>query len=178
MVRRLNFFNVWIENGIPTLFWLPSFYFTHAFLTGARQNFSRKNKFAVDEIDFQFEQLKANDDSVGQAPSFGVYIYGLFLEGAKWSNSKMILVESDPRVLYTDAPTIWLKPTHQDENKPNIKDGVYTYEAPLYKTSERRGVLATTGHSSNYIMPVSFPSNVKAEHWIKRGVALLATLDS
>ena len=51
-----------------------------AFLTGARQYPSRKNKFAVDEINFQFEQLKANDNSV---PAFGVYIYGLFLEGAK-----------------------------------------------------------------------------------------------
>ena len=178
LVKRLNFFNVWIDNGIPTLFWLPSFYFTHAFLTGARQNFSRKNKFAVDEINFQFEQLKANDNSVDKAPAFGVYVYGLFLEGAKWSNSKMILVESDPRVLYTDAPLMWLKPTHQEENKPKTADGIYVYEAPLYKTSERRGVLATTGHSSNYIMPVSFPSNMKAEHWIKRGVALLATLDS
>ena len=132
----------------------------------------------MDEINFQFEQLKANDNSVDKAPAFGVYVYGLFLEGAKWSNSKMILVESDPRVLYTDAPLMWLKPTHQEENKPKTADGIYVYEAPLYKTSERRGVLATTGHSSNYIMPVSFPSNMKAEHWIKRGVALLATLDS
>ena len=178
LVKRLNFFNAWIQDGIPTIFWLPSFYFTHAFLTGARQNFSRKNKFAVDEVGFEFEQLKKNDSRVKRKPGFGVYIYGLFLEGAKWSNNNMVLVESDPRVLYTEAPSMWLKPTHRDQEKTKLDSNIYLYHAPLYKTSERRGVLATTGHSSNYIMPISLPSKSKAEHWIKRGVALLATLDN
>ena len=90
----------------------------------------------------------------------------------------MVLVESDPRVLYTEAPSMWLKPTHRDQEKTKLDSNIYLYHAPLYKTSERRGVLATTGHSSNYIMPITLPSKSKAEHWIKRGVALLATLDN
>lgn len=178
LVKRLTFFNAWIQNGIPTIFWLPSFYFTHSFLTGARQNFSRKNNFAVDEVGFEFEQLKKDDDRVNTSPTFGVYIYGLYLEGAKWSNNTMVLVESDPRVLYTEAPRMWLKPTHRDQERAKISANIYLYSAPLYKTSERRGVLATTGHSSNYIMPITLPSKLKEDHWIKRGVALLATLDN
>ena len=124
------------------------------------------------------KQLKKNDSRVKRKPGFGVYIYGLFLEGAKWSNNNMVLVESDPRVLYTEAPSMWLKPTHRDQEKTKLDSNIYLYHAPLYKTSERRGVLATTGHSSNYIMPITLPSKSKAEHWIKRGVALLATLDN
>ena len=71
----------------------------------------------------------------------------------------MILVESDPRVLYTDAPLMWLKPTHQEENKP--KTASICIRSSIVQDIGWRGVLATTGHSSNYIMPVSFLSNMK-----------------
>ena len=106
--RRIMFFREWIDKGIPTLFWLPTFFFTHSFLTGAKQNFSRKNKFAIDEVEFRFQPLKVDDRCVDKEPESGVYVYGLFLEGAKWNNAEMILTESDPRVLYTDAPRLWL----------------------------------------------------------------------
>jgi len=33
----------------------------------------------------------------------------------------------------------------------------HSYEAPLYKTSERYGILTTTGHSSNYVMTIDIP---------------------
>ncbi len=175
--RRILFFREWIDKGIPTLFWLPTFFFTHSFLTGAKQNFSRKNKFAIDEVEFRFQPLKVDDECVDKAPESGVYVYGLFLEGAKWNNAEMILTESDPRVLYTDAPRLWLKPAHRD-SKEDTPQGIHYFHAPLYKTSERRGILSTTGHSTNFVMPISLPSKVPAEHWIKRGVALLSQLDN
>ena len=62
-----------IHDGIPTIFLASFFYFTHAFLI-ARQNFSRKNKFAVDEVGFEFEQLKKND-SRGKGSLVLVCIY-------------------------------------------------------------------------------------------------------
>ena len=36
----------------------------------------------------------------------GVYIYGLFLEGARWGRGQKILSESEPKKLFDVMPTV------------------------------------------------------------------------
>ena len=42
------------------------------------------------------------------APDDGVYIHGLFLEGAGWDAENSTLCESAPAVLFSRAPCMWL----------------------------------------------------------------------
>ncbi|KAG5305945.1 DYH3 protein, partial [Pseudoatta argentina] len=171
LLARLQFLQDWIDHDAPNVFWLSGFFFTQSFLTAVLQNYARKHKIPIDQLDFEFE-ITQFESSVDAAPSYGVYISGLFLEGARWNRETKLLDESKPKIMFDVLLIIWLKPGKKAEFI--IKD---VYYCPVYKTSARRGVLATTGHSSNFILYILIPTDLDESHWINRGVAALCQLD-
>jgi dynein heavy chain len=95
------------------------------------------------------------------------------LQGASFDRAAGFLVESPPGELFSPMPLVHIEPITADEPGP-----LNAYECPVYKTSRRAGTLSTTGHSTNYVLPLSLPTVSNPDHWVRRGTALLLQLDS
>ncbi|KAG2451278.1 hypothetical protein HYH02_003884 [Chlamydomonas schloesseri] len=171
LYERLNMFTAWASGGPPPSFWLPGFFFVQSFLTASLQNYARRRKVPIDTVGFGFEMLGMDHAAYKTAPAEGVYVHGLYVEGCGWDAGHQRLCESQPKVLFVNAPVMWLRPQSADK-----KFDYPHYDCPLYRTADRRGVLATTGHSTNFVMFVKLPTDQPASHWIMRGVALLTQL--
>jgi dynein heavy chain len=183
---RLSFLQNWIDGGIPISFWLPGFYFPQAFLTGALQNFARKEQLPIDQIAFDYDvQRVSTGAEVTERVENGCVIFGLHLEGARWDMESFAIADSFPKKLFSPMPVIHLNPVH---NRPASTEKVY--RCPVYKVLSRWGILATTGHSSNFIMWIELPSDrddfvtslsphtgkADSKAWIKAGVAAFCSL--
>ena len=53
---------------------------------------------------------KFTADSLTEKPEDGVYVRGLFLEGARWNPLLHVLDSPNPKELFSDLPIIHLKP--------------------------------------------------------------------
>lgn len=169
---RIEFLGQWLNGAPPPTYWVSGFYFTQAFLTGNLQNFSRRHKVPIDNVGFDFSMLDKTYDQYDSPPADGAYVYGLFFDGAQWNAEENSIIDPEPKVLFSVCPAIHLEP----KRKEDILD-FPSYHAPCYKTSERRGMLSTTGHSTNFVMFLEIPSNKENKFWTMCGVALLTQLD-
>jgi dynein heavy chain len=176
LCARLNFFQGWIDRGIPATFWISGFYFTQSFLTGQLQNYARKFKIPIDTLIWNFKVLPRSETKLSK-PEDGCLIYGLFMDGARFDDTDGVVAESLPKVLFSDIPYIHVTPR---EVSKDLTDRKSVYPSPLYKTSERKGTLSTTGHSTNFVMTILLPiaKQHNEKYWTKRGVACLTQLDN
>ena len=136
------------EHGTPAAFWLPGFFFTPSFTTAALQNYARARNLAIDSVGFDFQMIPGDPTALHAAPSEGVYIYGMYLEGCAWDSGLQELCESRPKVLTEPAPVVWLKPmqTTQFSKFPH-------FSCPGYRTAERKGAQQPLSQLLTYQLP-------------------------
>jgi len=178
-LARLKFFDDWYRNGQPVVFWFSGFYFPPAFLTGALQNFARGNGYAIDTVDLDFA---LHNEKPTEKPGLGVYVEGLLAEAFRWDSKINEMAVQLPKQLLSPMPVVhcvtMLTEDIRAKHGPTvIEDGEPHYKCPVYKTSARKGVLATTGHSTNYVLPIRLPTSKPQKFWIKRGAAMLCASD-
>jgi dynein heavy chain len=174
--NRLECSKEWLENGPPNSYWLSGFFFPQGFMTAVLQTFSRATSTAIDTLTFETHVQTSYLEDISEAPTLGVFVHGLFMQGARFDLETEKMEESRKAQLFFSMPVIQLNPLTMTE-KMDRMDTRLTYRCPLYKTSLRAGTLSTTGHSTNFVVPMDIPSDQPQAHWIRRGVALLCMLD-
>lgn len=175
--ERIAFMARWLHKGPPVSFWVPCFYFPQGFMTCAKQVHARKTKIPIDDLVFWQEPTNGTDPMGCKRPEDGVNVHGFFLQGAGWDVETVKMVESEKAVLFKELPITWIQVV-EEAVYSNVSKQPGRYTCPLYKTSLRKGTLATTGHSTNFVCYFHLPSDVEDQgHWVRRGVALLCMLD-
>jgi dynein heavy chain len=190
LMARLAFVQDWVDHGVPSNYWISGFFFPQGFLTACLQNYARAKQFPIDTVSFSYVMKEESPDQLSVKPEFGVYIHGLFLEGARWDMAASSLVDPKPKELFSPMPVIHMLP---QQNRETPQSGIY--RCPVYKILTRTGTLSTTGHSTNFVVWIEIPSNRETiyrsslvsetnaqvlfcdnDDWIKAGVACFCSL--
>lgn len=161
LLERNMQFRSWCFTGRPPSFWMTGFFNPQGFLTAMRQEVARAHKgWALDQVSLQNDVTKNTREEVKVPPQEGVYVYGVYLDGAGWDRRNVRLQESTNKVLYTLVPVIHIYAINSTAPKdPKL------YTCPVYKKGNRTDL--------NYITPLWLQTVKPPEHWILRGVALL-----
>jgi len=166
LIRRCEQFADWSQTELPKQFWLPGFTYPTGFLTAILQTCARANGVAIDALSWDFPVLQHNDvTQITAHPKEGVYVSGLFVEGACWNFASGFFEEPKPMELISPMAIVHFKPT---EGKRKSSKGFYL--CPVYMYPIRTG----SRERPSYVVSTELRAGKQsAEFWTKRGVALL-----
>uniref|UniRef100_A0A8W4FHF7 Dynein axonemal heavy chain 17 n=1 Tax=Sus scrofa TaxID=9823 RepID=A0A8W4FHF7_PIG len=160
LLLRIRELEAWTTDFVlPTAVWLAGFFNPQSFLTAIMQSMARKNEWPLDKMCLAVEVTKKNREDMTAPPREGAYVYGLFMEGARWDTQTGAIAEARLKELTPAVPVVFIKavPADRVETK-NV------YECPVYKTRVR---------GPTYVWTFNLKTKEKAAKWILAAVALL-----
>ncbi|KAM3963696.1 LOW QUALITY PROTEIN: dynein heavy chain 2, axonemal kl-2 [Aphomia sociella] len=148
----------------PTLCWLPALVAPTGFLTAVMQTTARGEGWPIDTLCWEFTVMPLEESAFVRPPrDGGVYIRGLYLEGASWFKKEGHLQEPLPMQLVFPMSPIHFKPVRATGRRQKNR-----YICPCYYYPMRMGA---------FVVAVDLPSGKEtSDFWVKRGTALLCTL--
>lgn len=162
---------------LPSSIWISGFFRPHALFAAARQTHSRKIAVPISEIELQYEVTPYTWEGVTHADveaedgsKQGIFVHGLFLQGAGWDKDERKIVR--PAVYRGDTGPARL---------PVMKIGSFggnfghtfsgsseeTYPCPVYQTRSR---------GDSYVVFVDLPTSVDPTDLVCNGVSLVMSL--
>jgi dynein heavy chain len=150
------------------IYWISGFTYPTGFTTALLQQTAAAKPCSIDSL--SMDHLILTDDENLVPPKEGAYVSGLYLEGAKWNLEGQCLCEPEPMELYWPMPNIHFKPV---KDKKKAKTNVYS--SPCYYYPVREG----TRERPSFMFYIDLKSgDYGQEFWIKRGTALLLSIDN
>ncbi|PAA83928.1 hypothetical protein BOX15_Mlig010548g3 [Macrostomum lignano] len=160
LINRNQQFSTWVFGGRPNCFWMTGFFNPQGFLTAMRQEVTRAHKgWALDGVLLHNDVTKMLLADVHSPPTEGVYVHGLFLEGAGWDRRNNRLTEARPKILNEPLPVVHIYAINSVSKDEKL------YMCPIYKKPRRTDL--------TYVATIKLRTNQPPDHWVMRGVALL-----
>ncbi|THD25575.1 Dynein heavy chain 5 axonemal [Fasciola hepatica] len=202
LIERNAQFSSWLENGRPICFWMTGFFNPQGFLTAMRQEVSRMHEgWSLDSVILASKMTRANAEDLKEPPSEGVYVYGLFLEGAAWDRRSSRLVEPKPKILYDSMAVLNIYAVQESQGGKRPGGGGGGGGGGAAGGGGGGGSAGATGSASSenkgdssrqlyscpiyrkprrtdrtYVASVDLGCTKTPDHWIMRGVAILCDI--
>ena len=165
VLSRQRQLDSWTKEDRPPKFWLTGFYNPQGFLTSVRQEVTRGHKnegWALDDVVLKTEVQKMEKHEVDRPPSEGVYVFGLYLEGAGWDKARQRLKDPLPKEPPKELPVLYVTAVQQDDGKKQPgqrqnKQVINKFDCPCYKYPRRNDI--------NWIFDVSLSCEEEKHHW-------------
>ncbi|XP_068510647.1 dynein axonemal heavy chain 9 isoform X6 [Anas acuta] len=160
LLTRIKELETWTGDfSLPSAVWLAGFFNPQSFLTAIMQSTARKNEWPLDKMTLQCDVTKKNREDFASPPREGAYVYGLFMEGARWDAQAGIITDARLKELTPAMPVIFIKAIPADK-----QDTRSVYPCPVYKTRQR---------GPTYVWTFNLKTRENPSKWVLAGVALL-----
>lgn len=153
----------WIKKGEPKCIWISGLHYPGAYMTALIQTCCRAQGWPLDKsITYTVVTKMTDPAEIKKRPTFGCYMYGLYLEGARWNLDKGCLERQRPKELIYEMPIIQLIPI--ESNRLKLRDSLST---PCYCTQARRNAMGV-----GWVFDANLHTEEHPSHWILQGVCL------
>ena len=134
-----------------------------AFLTSMKQEVTRnhsKENWALDDVTYSVDVTSYRSaERVNSSPREGVYVDGLFMEGARWDVGAQIIDKSQPKEMYVQMPIITCRAVPADKAESS---GIFM--CPVYKTQFR---------GPTYVFSAQLKTKSPPARWVLASCALI-----
>lgn len=159
LIARAGQLQSWVEEpaSIPIVVQITYLFNPQSFLTAIMQKTAQKQKLELDKLVIATDVTRKTVEQTDTRARDGAYIYGLYMEGARWNWTSGLMEECLPREMAFALPVVCARAIPVDKVE---KNGVYrtntisTVNTDAHAQSEQREV--ARGHACGCVQ--SLPS--------------------
>jgi dynein heavy chain len=165
LIARAGQLQAWVEEptNIPVVVQITYLFNPQSFLTAIMQKTAQKQKLELDKLVIQTDVTRKTVEQTDTRARDGAYIFGLFMEGARWNYTAGLIEECLPREMYFAMPVICARAVLVDKQE---KVGIF--RCPCYKTQKR---------GDSYVFTAGLRTKAPPTKWVLAGTVLTMEVD-